>query len=393
MPNRIEKNKKAITKSLLENEYMKSWRHGFKHQFKFDFLNDEETKEKFNVRESNFSWKAVEKKLMEQNTASSLPQLLRAGVQLVANDAYQVYGTTYEDWTTVVQSNKDTELYAPLHGITFPREVGRQENYPESSVLGLDISLKNKKFGTMLPIELELMQDDLTGQMQKQASLMGEYMKLVVEVVCYGKLASVSNMAYGGLALAATETKPTDEVNGYPYATSAAPFIGGGYNRPSSFSILSQASIQAGKTALRNQKNKLGLKMVINGNRLVIAPQNEFTAAILLNSSFYPTGTGTSGTGAPFAINPIKGIADLTMSPFVFNSDGTVNGDTSAWYLMDDSKPFFVVQMREAMIVEQEAVNAGKSFENDTVRYKARARFNADFIDSRFVWQGDDGSV
>jgi hypothetical protein len=51
------------------------------------------------------------------------------------------------------------------------------------------------------------------------------------------------------------------------------------------------------------------------------------------------------------------------------------------------------MQLREGVAVEQEAVNAGTSFEEDTYRYKGSMRGNADFVDPRWFWQGNDGSV
>lgn len=391
-----ERNAEATRIALYENDTVMGLRKSVKKKFGFDPLsgNAEEMK-KFPIQERGFSWKKVHEKLQEADSATSFPQLLRAGVQLIANQAYQTVDITHDDWTTNVTSSKDTELYAPLHGINFPSEVGRQETYPEVGAAGLDISLKNRKYGTIFGFEYELGEDDQTGQFEQQAALLGEYMRQVVEVLCYAKLASVANMQYSNMRPQATETKPTDEVNGYPYATQALPFIGGGYNRPASFGALTQSNVQTAKTGLINQLNKLGLKMSINGNRLIVGPQNEFNASILLNSSFYPsTVSGTAGAaGGAFSINPIKGIADLTVSRFVFSSNGTVDGSSTAWYLLDQSKPFFVVQLREANSVIQESPDAGESFNRDVIRFKARMRGNADFIDPRFVWQGNDGSV
>jgi hypothetical protein len=135
--------------------------------------------------------------------------------------------------------------------------------------------------------------------------------------------------------------------------------------------------------------------MGVNPNRLIISPQNRFTAAILLNSSFYPSvQSATPGAaGNTFAINPIESIAALTISRFVFNNDATVNGTTQAWYLIDDSKPWFVAQIRQAAEVVQENPVAGQSFDRDVIRFKLSLRVNADHIDPRFAWQGDDGSV
>lgn len=353
----------------------------------FDMFDDK----KFPVHSDDFSWAKVRARMEEADSASTFPQVLRAGVQNIMNSAYQVVDTTYEDWVKVVNSTKDTELYAPIQGIGFPREVARQEVYPEVTAAGLDISLRNKKYGTMYAVEQELLDDDQTGQFREQTGLMGEYMRLLTEALCYGKLASVANMSYSVLQIPQTETKPSDEAN-WPWSQA---FVGGGKNRPASFGLLNAANLQVAKIGLMNQVNKLGLKMSVNGRRILAGPQYVFDAAVLLNSAYFPSvPSATPGaTGAAFSNNPVKGMADLSISRFIFKNDGTVDGTSKAWYLVDDSKPWFVLQMREALSVTQEAPNSGESFNRDVERYKVRSRINADSIDPRFAWQGNDGSV
>ncbi len=155
-----------------------------------------------------------------------------------------------------------------------------------------------------------------------------------------------------------------------------------------------KAALIAARNTLLNQVNLQGIKMNVTGNRVIAGPNNEFDLAILLNSSFYPSGAASAGaTGGAFAINPIKGLFVPTISPYVFKNDGTVAGDSYAWYMCDDTKPFFVLQVREPATVEQEATNAGESFSRDIYRFKSRSRGNADFIDPRFCYIGNDGSV
>jgi len=75
------------------------------------------------------------------------------------------------------------------------------------------------------------------------------------------------------------------------------------------------------------------------------------------------------------------------------NDLGSFTGDSKAWFIVDDSKPFFILQLREAVGITQENPNSGRSFDEDILRWKARTRLNADHIDPRFVWKGSDGSV
>lgn len=380
-----ERNAKTIKRILTTSPEMVEFREDFQTKHGIDPFDGE----KFPVMKEGFSWTKLKKKLKEADSSSSFEQFLRAGIQGITNGMYEATPTTYEDWVTVVQSNKSTELYAPNHGVAFPRQVGSQEKYPEVGAAALDIKLANLKFGAVYALESELLADDQTGSFQRQAGMLGEYMKILSEVLCYGKLASVANMRYIDYSIPVSETKPASEAN-YPWSQA---MVGGGANRPATYAVLSQTPLQNAFIALMNQKNLQGIKMLVQPNRLIHGPAYNFDSAVLLNSSYFPTGATAGALGGQMSINPLKGLADVTVSRFVFKNDGTVAGDSKAWYLVDDSKPFFVHQVREAVTVEQEAPNAGSSFDSDVIRFKARSRMNADWIDPRFAFLGNDGSV
>lgn len=391
--NTPEQNRAVMKEALYNNAEMITFRESLKRHQGFDFTDDKA----FPVLNPRFSFKKMREKCLmrEADGASSFVQVLRAGVQSVVNSAYESVPTSFENWAHVIQSTRDTELYAPLHGISFPREVGRQEKYSESSAAGLDIKLKNRKYGSVYPVEKELIDDDQTGQFQKQSSLLGQYLKLVLEVLAYAKLASSSStMQYSDLVVPATETQPATETN-YPYAAAAAPFVGGGFNRPAAFGLLTQPNLQSAFQAQMTQKNLLGLRLLVRPNHIICGPRYQFDLAVLLNSAYYPTGATAGATGGAFSINPLEGIADKTISRFIFRRDtGALDdGTATAWWLADSNVPWFIVQVREGAFVEQEAPNAGESFDRDIVRFKGRTRANADFIDPRFVFLGNDGSV
>jgi phage major head subunit gpT-like protein len=382
-----ERNAKVIQHVLKKSEEMRNLRESMMRSYGVDIQDPE----KFPFMKENFSIRAFRDKMREADTASQYTAFLRAGTQNLINDGYGKAETTFEDWVTVRPSTMNTEIYATNQGLSFPREVGPSEPYPEVTAATLDGKLQNRKYGSMYVLEKELIDDDQTGTFQSQAGGMGEYMKLLAEVLCYAKLASVPNMRYADFQIPQSEVKPSGEVNGFPWSTG---MLGGGKNRPATFSLINQAAIQSGMTGMKNQLNKQGLKIPSKGNRLLIGSVQAFDVKTLLNSAYYPTGAAASGvTGGAFAENPIRGIANVTESSFMPKNDGTFNGDSYAWYIVDDTKPFFVLQVREAAHVTQEAPDSGKSFELDQYRYKCTARMNADWIDPRFAWQGNDGSV
>lgn len=388
-----EANRSAIKRGVHNSPEMKKMRESFKRRFGFE-MTDEKN---FPVMSPDFSWKKarekIEARFQEADSASVFTQFLRAGIQTITNAMYEATVTTYEDFVTVVQSKLDTELYAPNHGVAFPEEVPIGGKYPEVGVAALDIKLVNRKFGSMYVVEKNLVEDDQTGSFQRQASLLAEYLKLLNEVWIYGKLQSVAAMKYINLTVPQSETKPSYEAN-YPWTSSAAPFRGGGYNQPTAFGALTQTNIQNGLIALMNQLNLQGIKMQVSPTRLLITPHYVFDASVLLHSAYYPSGAAAAGAvGGAFAENPIKGLLDLTVSRYIPDQNGNFIGDTKPWMIVDDTKPFFISQLREAVKLEQENPNSGRSFEEDLMRWKASTRMNGDWIDPRFAWRGSDGSV
>lgn len=385
-----ERNQKLIERMLINQDGVKQLRESLKKKHNVDPVTDTE---KFPLMEGRFSWRNLEKQLMEADMSSSFTQFLRAGLQQIVNGMYKATPVTYTDWVTVTSSNKNTELYAPNHGVSFPRDVGPGELYPEVGAAALDLELKNLKFGSIYALQKELLDDDQSGTFSQQASMLGEYMAILAEVLCYGKLASVANMQYINYSIPQTETKPSYEST-YPWAPAATALRGGAITRPTAYGALTQSNIQNGMIQMAAQKNLQGIKMMVQPKRLLIGNTLEFDASVLFNSAYYPSGAAAAGNvGGAFAINPIKGLLQMTVSRFMFKQDGTVAGDSKAWYIVDDSKPFFILQMRQPVALEQEAQNAGESFNRDIYRFKASSRMNADWIDPRFAWQGNDGSA
>lgn len=387
----IERNRRVLKRNLTENDDVRAMRTEMRAKYGIDPITDTE---KFPVLKESFSWKKFRGQLNEQlkeaDSSTAFTQFLRAGIQNITAGMYESTPVTYEDWVTVVPSGRAEEPYAPMHGVSFPRQVGPQVPYPEVAAAALDLKLKNYKYGSVYAVEKELLEDDQTGQFQRQAGMMGEYLRVLAEVLCYGKLASVSGMSYSGFDVPTSETKPSTEA-AYPWSTG---LVGGGKTKPASYGALTQSNIQAGFIALMAQKNLQGIIMNVAPNRIMISPYYSFDLSVLLNSAYYPSGAAAAGAvGGAFAINPLKGIADATVARYMFDNAGAITGNSKAWYLVDDSKPFFVLQQRTPIAVEQENPQAGESFQRDIYRFKAYSRQNADFIDPRFAWQGSDGSV
>lgn len=345
----------------------------------------------------NFSWgKAAEKmaKFREAEMSTAYIALMRAGVQNIANNAYQALETTHESWTTVVPSSKTEEPYAPLQSVGFPGEVAEGGLFPEVSTAGLNLKIRNRKYGSLFAISMEAEEDDQTGQLRQKGNQIGEYLKILTEVLVMSKLISPSGgVTYLNLKVPVSETKPSGEA-AYPWAPASAPFIGGGYNRPASYAALSDATIKAGLQALGQQKDLMGNFMAVKATHVLASPKYQFDIAVILNSAYYPAGAQSAGvTGGNMSVNVLKGILDPLITPYMPKSTGVIDGLATSWAMVDASKPAFVVQVREGVSVIAEAPNSGQGFERQINRHRCSMRQNADFIDPRFMWLGNDGSV
>src|SRR6267143_405908 len=377
-----ERNRRVQKRLMTECEDVKEFREGMKRRYGFDPITDSK---RFPVLMESFSWKKFRQelgsKLREADSSSAFTQFLRAGIQNITANMYEITQGSHDDWVTTVGSTRAEEPYAPMHGVAFPRQVGPQVPYPEVGAAALDLKLKNYKYGSIYGVEKELLEDDQTGQFQRQAGMLGEYLKVLTEVLVMGKLASVTGgCTYAGYTVPVSETKPSNEAT-YPWSTTLS---GGGKNRPTAFGVMTQTNIQNGFIGLMAQMNLQGLFMQVAPSRILISPFYVFDLAVLLNSAYYPSGAAAAGsTGGAFAINPLKGIADSTVSRYMFDNAGAITGSSKAWYMMDDAKPWFILQQRTPVAVEQENPQSGESFQRDIYRFKAYSRQNADFIDPR----------
>jgi hypothetical protein len=104
------------------------------------------------------------------------------------------------------------------------------------------------------------------------------------------------------------------------------------------------------------------------------------TALRLMNSTIMAV---TAASAVAGLVNPLAGRYTVYSSPFI---------EPKAW-LLGDFKRGFVFQRRDPLEIIQENPNSGMGFEQEIYAFRARERFEADWIEPRVAWLGDDGSV
>lgn len=331
----------------------------------------------------------------EANSASALGQLMRAGVQMFANDLYLRTPVSWMEYIPEVASNKRMEFYAPLDQSLLPTQNRPQQPYKESKVTGSDIEVINNKYMGGESFERELWDDDQTGQIRTRANALGKGQRLIEEIFVAGRLMGLTNYTVANFVVPASTWSGYNSVGTAittPYSVDL--FKPGSGNRPASYAQLSAITFKQGVAALMNALDQNGIKILVRPDHLIVSTQDAINARTLVESDYWPAVQGLAGQTASnatagalagsFANNVFKGLVSFSVNYYMKDW---------AWNLMEKKAPASVFQRRDPMEIVQENPLSGASFEQDVMRWRSRSRWNMEYVDPRFFWLGNDGSV
>lgn len=330
-------------------------------------------------------------RMREATSASAMGQLLRAGVSNFMFDSYQLVDVIWPDLCTSATSTRTEELYAPLYNSELPVEIAQagQEPFPDSRILGIDVHVRNRKFGRVISFDVDLIDDDQTGQIQQRASNLGKMMAYTEEITVLTEVLNAQDPANQG-------------TTGNGYTTT----IG---NTPATPGQLSQPNLESADIALQNMKDPLGNFMLVMPDTVLVSPADKFNLLKLLNSTLQPSvpgaagqtaNTATSGgTGWTMTVNPLQGEYSAKISRFLPGLAGQggptatltgpgLDGSHGAWFLAH-TKTSLVFQDRQALEIMQESPFSGSSFSFDAYRYRVKRRFAVRMLEPRFWFRGN----
>lgn len=321
--------------------------------------------------------------LFEAQGETVFGQLLRAGVQNTFNDIYQAVEVTYDAVVRQTQSNKRQEFYSPLERVGFPKTVPKQGEFPETDFKGLDNELINVKYGMILAIERELLDDDQTGQIVERAGQMGENARIHEEALVWGNISGQSSLSFDGEAIPASKTFPTPYVNGVPGTSGGLHGSGRGVNAlgGSGYAAgrISQSTLVSAWILAKKMFDQSGRPLLVMPTTLAVTPQDVFLATVLLNSEYNPSSSSTQTadigkTGSIMSVNPLKNLTALVATRFM--------PDYSA--ILMQAQKGYAFQRRDPTEVIQENPQSGPGFSQEIFRYKERSRWVSDWIDPKF---------
>lgn len=309
--------------------------------------------------------------LHEANIEATYGWLLRSAVQEFANVVYRDLPVIFPNFVTEVASKRHSEVYGGLYRPSLPVQLDAGERFRDSAFSGFEREIRNYKYGQLISFERELFDDDQTGQVRSRASDLGENFRIFQEIYVLSRLFGLARTEEGVVVPASTYSGGAGA--GVVFSTTYG-------NRPTTYAVLSNTSLEAAHQAARRITDPTGRKYVYTPTQLIVSPEDEFAALRLLNSTIMPVTSSGTFSGQ---VNPLYGRYTLFASPFI---------PAKAW-LLGDPKRGFVFQRRDALEIIQENPAAGGSFDKDVYAFRARERWEADWIEPRFAYLGDDGTV
>jgi phage major head subunit gpT-like protein len=289
---------------------------------------------------------------------SSNLNILTQNVQVVFNKAYDTAPSDYLDKVaTIITSGTKQEIYPMVAEIPQLREwVGdRQAN----DVATYDYTLTNKDFELTIKLDRNKVLDDQYGI----------WMQTVVPMIAQQAKRKPSLLVRDILRVGQS-TACHDGQNFFDASHPVNKFPGGGFagstqqNYWSAGKALTFDNYRDVRAKMMNFRGESGERLNITPNLLVVPPQLEMQARLILNSSMVAAQTFGSDTNVGGYSNPLQGTAELLVLP-------DLGADATAWYLLDTSKPIkpFLYQKRQDPILvpmfnpNDESVYRRKEFE------------------------------
>ena len=348
------------------------------------------------------SWKSLRREagrayreLREANPSSAFGQLFRVGTQLIANGWAKRYPSTYMDIAETVQSSNRQEFYPPMWGSDFADFVQEGKPFREGRVEGQDVEIINLKVGKIEAFRREFFDDDQTRQISQRQQKLGESIEMTMDAYFSRRFFGAADSTSFKFAIPATNWPGTVNYKGTAVTT---PFSVDMYdtsvgNRPATYGDLTGPNLLTAQNALRQAKDPLGAPIQAIANTLMVSTAHEEKAKALLMSDLNPFVIGTGATTADTAVtgvvggimmkNTLKGRYNLVVPIFL---------KQWAWAI-GVGKQGMINQVRDAMEIVQEVPNSGDSFNFDNIRFRSRKRQEIDWLDPRYWYAGNDGSV
>ena len=380
----------------MQSRVVESMRKQIQSTFGLD-IEEAEVKEKLDISDPSFSLKEFRESVYEwcrgvreANSEGALQQFLRAGIQLAVNKEYAAVETNFQEVVNFIPSTKLIELYAPKYRAGFMAPIEEGDEPPRLAISAGDFQIRNRKFAAIVEITEELFEDDQTGQVQEEASQVGENGPILKDSRVFLRWLGNAGTDAGGNAVPASQTGSQANETTWPFNTKFK--NGGGQNRLTTLQAFNQQALIQMRLLARKMKDPKGNKMLVNPNTIISGAALTDAIEELLTSDYYASTTsikaaGAGGTdtgiGSNFSRNILKG---------KYNPVSSIWIPDTAYGIMQSGKGLRAQQRRPLRVIMENPLS-GPAFTASVFRYKIDERYEIDWTEPRFAVLGSDGSI
>jgi len=315
------------------------------------------------------------KSIREAATRPDFPKLMDSGMKTKMFEVYHKVESDYEKVVSFETSNKDKETYPSLSDIAEPTKVLEGEAFREGDVGALqDVDITNFKFGRIVAITREMVDDDQTKKIKNQPAKLGKMHKNYENRTVFSAIVGGTTAAscYDGLAI--YTTGHLNRAGGAAQALNNNIYTG---------MTLSAGSVIVAMDMINLWKGLDDEVITVNPVAILVTPRLDYTARWLMGNTGLPAyAAGPLGAASAHAIT--TGTSPMPMLKVITSKwlGKIASAAPLDWYIWTDV-PGWVFQWRDKLELYKEGNLAQAWFERDVMRWKSRERFGFKCIDWR----------
>lgn len=296
-------------------------------------------------------------------TTGNIPRLLQEGLKNVFGLAYDEHMVEFDKIFDVVESSKAYEVDQLVEGFGLaPQKTEGDDLAYDNMAQGINPKYVNLTYAKGFIVTKEAMDDEQYDIFSKRARALAFSMRQTKEVVAANILNRGFNSSYtmtGGDGQQLFDTDHRDGTLGSTYQ-----------NKLTTDADLSEASLEDMLILIGQAEDSRGLKIGLQGTRLIVPVNLQFTAQRILKSEL-------QNDTADNAINAVRSM-NAIRDGFVVNHYLT---DTDAWFVKTNCPQGLQCMARQGVeFAEDNAFNSGN------LRFKATERYAFGWSDARGVY-------
>jgi len=283
----------------------------------------------------------------------------------VINDTLEEFPMEHERIFNVRTMDRGITQSTQVTGIPAVGAVGEGQEYPmDQMVQGYDQTYRAIKYGVIVPITEELLDDNQHDEAFERAQHLARAMREAERI-------SAASIFNDGFSAAGPDGQPLFSTSHpLPY-----PGAGTSSNRLAVDQDLSLASLEDLVTLMRKTKDGAGKKVLVRPRFLLVPPELEFLAHELLESMAKPQASTASSLTEVNSVNSMK--ARYGLEPVVID----YLTDEDAWFLSADKGSHELYWYWR----KQPETSSDMEFKSDVALMKVKARWALGFSDFRGV--------